>query len=399
MGILKISTSSVLNTKLASFQGVAESTIRAKRKKFENGQDKEYSEMLKEYIKNKRPFYTIDEYIEIEEVDKSKEEIIKDIENGVLSGIIQEDEVYIPTVANDAKDYKSYLSKEFPIVITNSNHKGGVAKTTNIVNIASVYALLGFKVLIVDNDPQGNASQSFGIYDGTTIVDLIYNINDDDIEQQVRDSIIDLKAEEKFSSKLNGCLHLIPNNDDMVDKIDEYHSLSKKCGAVEPLLNEVIGKVKDDYDIILIDTPPRADTVLLMGLLASDYVILSLKAEPFARTGMPKIIHNIKKYEQTYKRLKNGNGIEIIGGIMSVYEKNVNLQKTNNEQIVEDLISETDGAASVFKTYIPKATVVAEATQGAGSVLFFQPDDEIVKNYMDVSIEIIEKILINRAGD
>jgi len=129
-----------------------------------------------------------------------------------------------------------------------------------------------------------------------------------------------------------------------------------------------------------------------------DYFMLSLKAEPFARTGMPKIIRNIKKYENAYKRLR-GKEIAIIGGIVSQYEKSINLQETNYELIKEDLDECTNGTTSLFDTIIPKATVVQEAVQGDGAVLFHSPSDEIVKNFFDLSIEILERILISKMSE
>ncbi len=391
---LKINAKTPENTKIASYLGVKEGTIRARKKKYQEEDDLQYLQNVNDYIKNKKPFYTIDEYISIENIEKNKDEIIYEILKGEFPGIIQDDNVFIPTIIEDFNMFIEPIKECFPIVLTNSNHKGGVAKSTNTANLAATYAFLGLKVLIVDFDPQGNVSQSFGVYEGKTVVDLIFNLNDNNIEEQVRETIIDLNIENKFKSKINGCLHLLSNNDDMVDRMEDLPSLSKEYGTVEKSLKELLSYVNKDYDIILIDTPPRADLILRTALLASDYVVLSLKAEPFAKTGMPKIIHNIYKYEKAYQR-ENGKKLQILGGILSAYEKNVNLQKTNADQIREDLQQETDYTAEVFNTYIPKATIIPESQQGEGAVLLYTPDDEVVKCYMDISMEIFEKILIN----
>ena len=411
--MLKFTSPTPTNSEIAKSVNKTEGSIRAHKKQH----PEEIENINLKYKNSNYPFIKVEEYINFNNLELYEDDNLKDIEkesnkltelilNKNIPGTIYKDGnnvsfTYIPPISKEIETIKNIFNEnniKKPISISIGNHKGGANKTTNTTNIAASLAYFGYKVLIVDFDPQGNASGSFGIYENDyeyTIIDLITMSSQPDIKDIIKKSVININLENKFSNDILGKLDILPNNASMSEKVEDLPTMARNLGTIENTLDRVLNYIKDDYDFILIDLPPRTDVILRTAMIASDYFIISLNAQPFARLGMPNILNPIRKYENIYKQEK-GKDFVILGGIVGFYEKGVTIQDINYEQMKEDIIECTKETSSLFNTTIPKSTIIQESQQGEGAVLFTSPTNKIVRNFFDLTLEILERIIINK---
>ena len=411
--MLKFTSPTPTNSEIAKSVNKTEGSIRAHKKQH----PEEIENINLKYKNTNYPFIKVEEYINFNNLELYEDDNLKDIEkesnkltelilNKNIPGTIYKDGnnvsfTYIPPISKEIETIKNIFNEnniKKPISISIGNHKGGANKTTNTTNIAASLAYFGYKVLIVDFDPQGNASGSFGIYENDyeyTIIDLITMSSQPDIKDIIKKSVININLENKFSNDILGKLDILPNNASMSEKVEDLPTMARNLGTIENTLDRVLNYIKDDYDFILIDLPPRTDVILRTAMIASDYFIISLNAQPFARLGMPNILNPIRKYENIYKQEK-GKDFVILGGIVGFYEKGVTIQDINYEQMKEDIIECTKETSSLFNTTIPKSTIIQESQQGEGAVLFTSPTNKIVRNFFDLTLEILERIIINK---
>ncbi len=405
--MLKFTSPSPTNAELGKSMGKTEGAIRAYKKQ----KPEEIESLNLTYKIENYPFVKVEEFVNAKNQEKTKEEkeqIAKDLIEKIikkeLAGTAYTDgnnqtSYYIPPIIEEVEEIKNLFkenSVKFPITLSIGNHKGGANKTTNTTNIASSLAYFGFKVLIVDFDPQGNASGSFGIYENdykNTIIDLIARSNEN-IENEVKESIINIDLSGKFKDTIMGKIDIIANNAAMSEKVEDLPTMSRYLGTVENTLERVLGYIKSDYDFILIDLPPRTDLILRIAMMSSDYFVISLNAQPFAKMGMPNILNPIRKFENIYKQERNKE-FNILGGVVGCYEKGVTIQDVNYQQMKDDIVTCTNEASSLFATTIPKSTVVQTSQQGDGAVLFTNPTNKVVRNFFDLTLEILERIIIN----
>ena len=411
--MLKFTSPTPTNSEIAKSVNKTEGSIRAHKKQH----PEEIENINLKYKNSNYPFIKVEEYINFNNLELYEDDNLKDIEkesnkltelilNKNIPGTIYKDGnnvsfTYIPPISKEIETIKNIFNEnniKKPISISIGNHKGGANKTTNTTNIAASLAYFGYKVLIVDFEPQGNASGSFGIYENDyeyTIIDLITMSSQPDIKDIIKKSVININLENKFSNDILGKLDILPNNASMSEKVEDLPTMARNLGTIENTLDRVLNYIKDDYDFILIDLPPRTDVILRTAMIASDYFIISLNAQPFARLGMPNILNPIRKYENIYKQEK-GKDFVILGGIVGFYEKGVTIQDINYEQMKEDIIECTKETSSLFNTTIPKSTIIQESQQGEGAVLFTSPTNKIVRNFFDLTLEILERIIINK---
>ena len=411
--MLKFTSPTPTNSEIAKSVNKTEGSIRAHKKQH----PEEIENINLKYKNSNYPFIKVEEYINFNNLELYEDDNLKDIEkesnkltelilNKNIPGTIYKDGnnvsfTYIPPISKEIETIKNIFNEnniKKPISISIGNHKGGANKTTNTTNIAASLAYFGYKVLIVDFDPQGNASGSFGIYENDyeyTIIDLITMSSQPDIKDIIKKSVININLENKFSNDILGKLDILPNNASMSEKVEDLPTMARNLGTIENTLDRVLNYIKDHYDFILNDIPPRTDVILRTAMIASDYFIISLNAQPFARLGMPNILNPIRKYENIYKQEK-GKDFVILGGIVGFYEKGVTIQDINYEQMKEDIIECTKETSSLFNTTIPKSTIIQESQQGEGAVLFTSPTNKIVRNFFDLTLEILERIIINK---
>lgn len=220
-------------------------------------------------------------------------------------------------------------------IISFSNQKGGVGKTTSCVNIAAAVALKGKRVLIVDFDPQSNATSALGVFD-KRLKDSIYDVLSDriDISDAVR------------QSEISG-LDYIPSSSDLAGAEME---LSRIVIGRERVLEEKLSGIKDSYDLIFLDCPPSLGLLTVNALTASDGVIVPIQCEFFALEGLSQMMNTVKLIK---KHLNDR--LEITGVILTMYDGRSKLSKGVLDEILRVF------GDKVFDAKIPRNVRLAEA--------------------------------------
>lgn len=251
-------------------------------------------------------------------------------------------------------------------VIAVSNQKGGVGKTTTCVNLAAYVALGGKKVLIVDTDPQGNASSSLGFFDRkdkNSLYEVLCN------DMAAKDAIRACEVENLF---------LLPASSDLAGAELE---LAQVVIGRERVLEEKIAEVKDGYDYIFIDCPPSLGLLTVNALAASNGVLVPIQSEYFALEGLSQMMNTIK----LVKKFLNPT-IEVEGVVLTLYDNRSKLSKGVTEEI-EKLFG-----SKVFSTKIPRNVRLAEAPSYGKSVVLYDRKCAGAKAYESLAEEFIRKI-------
>jgi len=243
-------------------------------------------------------------------------------------------------------------------VITVSNHKGGVGKTTSAINIGAGLNKLGKKVLLIDLDPQANLSQSLGIIEPER---TIYGALRGEYE---------LKAIEILKG-----LEVIPSTLDLSGAEIE---MSSEAGR-EYILRELIEPIKSFYDYILIDSPPSLGLLTLNSFVASDQVFIPLQAQYLALQGLSKLLEVIDKIKKRLNR-----DLKIGGVIITQYDN----RKVLNRDVV--LTIETHFKNEVFKTKIRDNIALAEAPAQGVDIFRYNPKSHGGEDYLALCKEILK---------
>ncbi|AWX32937.1 MAG: ParA family protein [Methanosphaera sp.] len=250
-------------------------------------------------------------------------------------------------------------------VITILNQKGGCGKTTTAVNLGASLAKLGKMVLVIDMDPQGNATTSMGIEKNqieTTIYDLITG------KCTLNECIYQTELEN---------LHSLPSN---ISLSGAEVELSKEIGYPY-ILNEKLENHVDAYDYIFIDAPPSLGILTLNALVASDSVIIPIQAEFYALEGMLDLLQTIKLVET---RLKSPCPIK--GILITLYDGRTRLAR-DVVFSVKDFFKDEE---HIFNTRIPRNVKLAEAPSYAQPCILYDPDCSGTKAYLKLAKEIIK---------
>ena len=219
-------------------------------------------------------------------------------------------------------------------IISFANQKGGVGKTTTCVNMAAYMALLGKKVLIVDLDPQGNATSNLG-FSKESKYNSIYQAMSGD--KNVKDCIYD--------TKINN-LKMIPSNIDLAGIEVELVYMNKREFVIKKFFDEI----KNDYDYITIDCPPSLGLLTINAFTASDAVIIPIQCEFFALEGLSQLMNTIRLVKK-----KLNADIAIDGVVLTMRDTRSNLGKQVAEEIKKFF------STTVFETQIPRNVRLAEA--------------------------------------
>ncbi|HIH72488.1 MAG: Cobyrinic acid a,c-diamide synthase [Thermococcales archaeon 44_46] len=244
-------------------------------------------------------------------------------------------------------------------VISIANQKGGVGKSTTAINLSAALALKGKRVLLIDMDPQGATTVGLGLREASP---TIYNVIVD--EADIEDAIIPTEIEG---------LDLIPSN---IALSGAEIELSSQIGR-EYILRNKLAKIKDNYDYVIIDTPPSLGILTMNSLVASDEVIIPIQAEYYALEGIGLLLKAIKLVRE-----RLGIPIEIRGFLITMFDKRTNLSKEVREE-VKRIFGE-----KVFKTMIPRNVRLAEAPSHGKPIFLYAPDSRGAKAYMKLAEEV-----------
>lgn len=254
----------------------------------------------------------------------------------------------------------------FKRVIAVSNQKGGVGKTTTSVNLAASLSLKGRKVLLIDSDPQANATMASGINK--------FNLKRD--ETLYACLIENVPAEKVIVTETKGGYHLLPATEDLtaaeVRMLDFY--------ARENCLNKAIESVASAYDFIIIDCPPALSLLTVNAMCAAEYVLVPMQCEYFALEGLTQLIDIIDQVSQAINP-----DLKILGILRTMFDNRNRLSNDVSEELIKNF------GDVIFKTIIPRNVRLAEAPSYGMPVQFYDKSSIGSKAYMNLAEELLEK--------
>lgn len=251
-------------------------------------------------------------------------------------------------------------------IITFANQKGGVGKSTSAINIAAEVGAKRKKVLLVDNDPQGNASSGVGIFNKRNIKNSTYSVIMD--PSTVRDAIIHTEFDN---------LDIMPSNINLAGAEIELIDMD----ARHRRLKDALDQIRDEYDYIFIDCPPTLGLLTVNALVASDGIIIPMQCEYFALEGLAQLSVSIKKVKQLYNP-----SLELVGILITMYNGRLNLSL----QVMSEL--KKYYGDKLFKTLITRNVRLSEAPSYGKPIRYFDKYSKGSIAYADVTKEILERI-------
>ena len=239
-------------------------------------------------------------------------------------------------------------------IISIANQKGGVGKTTTSINLSTILAKKGKKVLMIDADPQGNASSGVGV-------------DRDEIELSVYDILInDIKISEVVKKTNIKNLDLCPSNINLAGAEVELVSVMSR----EHRLKEKLDEVQENYDFIIIDCPPSLGLITLNAFTASDSVLIPVQCEYYALEGLGQLLNTISLVKKHLNK-----DIEVEGALLTMYDIRTNL----SNQVVKEVKKYFN--EKVYKNVIPRNVKLSEAPSYGMPISLYDPRSKGAKSY------------------
>jgi chromosome partitioning protein len=249
-------------------------------------------------------------------------------------------------------------------VIAIANQKGGVGKTTTAINLAASFAVLEKKVLLIDADPQANSTSGSG-FDVRNIKTSIYECLIDDVDPK---SII-------LNTEIPG-FDLIPSHIDLVGAEIEMLNLPNR----EKMLKQVVAKVRDAYDFVLIDCSPSLGLITVNALSAADSILIPVQCEYFALEGLGKLLNTIKIIQG-----RLNPELEIEGFLLTMYDPRLRL----SNQVVEEVKKHFQDM--VFETIVQRNIKLSEAPSFGKPVIAYDAESKGSLNHLNLAREIMQR--------
>ena len=248
-------------------------------------------------------------------------------------------------------------------VISIANQKGGVGKTTTAINLSTILAKKGKKVMLIDGDPQGNATSGLGIDKEVeySLYDVL--INEVDINKTLQDTCVK-------------SLKVCPSNMDLAGAEVELVTLMSR----EQRLKEKIDLVRDDFDFIIIDCPPSLGLITLNAFTASDSVLIPVQCEYYALEGLGQLLNTINLVKKHLNKK-----LEVEGAVLTMYDIRTNL----SNQVVKEVKRYFDD--KVYKTVIPRNIKLSEAPSFGMPISLYDPKSKGARCYEKLAKEVLKE--------
>ena len=247
-------------------------------------------------------------------------------------------------------------------IVSIANQKGGVGKTTTAINLSTVIAKKGKKVLLIDADPQGNATSGLGVDKNQQFSSYDVLIEDIEIENTLQKTRIKN-------------LDLCPSNINLAGAEVQLVELENR----ENRLKEKLENIKEEYDFIIIDCPPSLGLVTLNAFTASDSVLIPVQCEYYALEGLGQLINTINLVRQT-----TNNNLQIEGALLTMYDQRTNL----SNQVVREVKKYFNN--KVYKNIIPRNVRLSEAPSYGMPITMYDPRSKGARAYEKFAKEFLK---------